>query len=96
MSSARSMWSGFLVFLICSVTALIMFFALGTVVDNVSDQFYISGFYDLSDNPEWEGSYGNTTAPMINIFYFALYLIPILGLAVFILSIFRRYWSTRR
>ena len=92
MSSARNMWAGFMVFLICSVVAVIMFFSLGLTVDNITDQFYISGVYEISD-PAWDDSYYDTTEPMINIFYFFLYLIPVLGLGIFIFSGFRKYWN---
>ena len=95
MSSVRNMWAGFMVFLICSVVAVIMFFSLGLTVDNITDQFYISGIYEISD-PAWEGSYYDTTEPMISIFYFFLYLIPVLGLGIFIFSAFRKYWNDRR
>ena len=95
MSSARSMWSGFLIFIICAVVGVVMFFGLGLVVDNITDTFYTSGFYRITD-PNWDSFYEGTTEPTISIFYMLLYLVPVLGLAVFIFSIFRRYWQDRQ
>lgn len=95
MSDARGMWQGFVVFVVCCIAGVVLAFVFGMATDTMQDGFFDAGIYEINDS-EWSGFYDGTTAPMINILYMTIYLVPLIGLVVLILSAFKRYWRGER
>lgn len=76
---------------VCYILAFVFGMATGTMQGG----FFAAGLYSVSDS-EWSGFYEGTVASMINILYMTIYLVPLVGLIIFVLSVFKRYWRERR
>jgi len=96
MSTIQSMWSAFIVMIVCGIIGVIAAFGFGLSLDEIHTGFLDAGIYDLNDT-QWGYEYGSTTEPMMNILYVYLYCIPLFGIAVFLLSVFKdrlkRIWG---
>ena len=92
MASARVMWKGFCVMLAACLAGVIMAFGFGLLTDTTISEFDSAGIFDIDPDSGWSGFYESTTAQGINLLYFVCYLPPILGIAYFILCVFRSYW----
>lgn len=96
MSSVASIWSAFIVMIVCGIVGVIGAFAFGFALDGIHTGFLDAGVYDLNDTA-WGNEYGSTTEPMMGILFIFLYCIPVFGIVVFLLTVFkdrlRRVWK---
>ena len=89
--SMRDVWGGFVVMIVCVTTGLIVAVAVGPVIDTIHASFLHAGIYTISD-PVWaDPSFAANTSILINLAYLVQYIIPLFGVGVFFLTIFRRY-----
>ncbi len=88
MSTVSSIWSAFIVMIICGVVGVIAAFAFGLSVDEIHMSFLDANMYNL-ENTDWDNGYSSTVEPMMGILYIFLYCIPLFGVAVFLLSVFK-------
>lgn len=86
MTSFASVWQGFVIMVVSIVIGVMMSFAGGIVVDSLIDGFTVAGVYDVP--AAWDSTGRINT--LVNIYYFTMYLIPIIGIAVFITTVFKR------
>lgn len=94
MSSVSSMFSGFVVMIVCCIIGLVCAFGIGLANDNILSGLDDAGVYE--DTPdEWQGVYDQTTAPTIDLMYFCIFLIPLSGLVIFGLTVFKDQWRRR-
>lgn len=87
----QSFYTGYVVLIICCITAFIMAFAGGMLIDRLYTNLDSLGYIQGSAIPaDWGIVQGNTMWWFINLFYFLCYMVPFLGLAVFFQSIAKR------
>lgn len=94
MSSVSSMWNGYLVGLVFIVVGIVCAFGIGIANDNILTGLTDAGVYE--DTPEeWQSSYDSTTAPAIDLMYFCIYLMPLFGVVIIGLTVFKDQWRRR-
>ena len=91
MASARVMFKGFIVMVVLIAAGIIMSFGFGMITDQTVSSFDGAGIYAI-DDPNWSGFYSGTTEQGINLLYLVCYLPPVIGIAYFLLCVFRSYW----
>jgi hypothetical protein len=68
------------------VIGILMSFAGGTVIDTMVDGFTAAGVYDVP--AAWDSTGRVNT--LINLYYFVMYLIPLIGIAIFFTTVLKR------
>mgnify|MGYP001159299576 FL=1 len=86
MTSFSAVWQGFIIMIVTIAVGVMMSFAGGTILDTLVDGFTIAGVYDVP--AEWDQS--GTINLAINLYYFLMYVIPLLGVAIFVVTLHQR------
>lgn len=86
MTSFAAVWQGFVIMIISIVIGVLMSFAGGTVIDSTVDGFTSAGVYDVPAG--WDTT--RQINILINIYYFIMYLIPTIGIAIFLTTVVKR------
>lgn len=86
MTSFSAVWQGFIIMIVTIVIGVMMSLAGGTILDGLVDGFTMAGVYDVP--AEWDQS--GTINLVINLYYFLMYVIPLLGVAIFLVTIHQR------
>ncbi|MFA7162173.1 MAG: hypothetical protein WC083_06350 [Candidatus Methanomethylophilaceae archaeon] len=86
MTQFMPVWEGFVIMIVTILIGVVMSFAGGTVLESMIDGYTVAGAYDVS--PEWD-TMGNINT-ICNLYFFLMYLIPVLGIAVFVTTILKR------
>ena len=80
MTSFNAVWQGFIIMIVTIAIGVMMSLAGGTILDTLVDGFTIAGVYDVP--AEWDQS--GTINLVINLYYFLMYAIPVMGVAIFL------------
>lgn len=86
MTSFSALWQGFIIMVVSIVIGVLMSVAGGVILDSLTDEFTLTGIYDVP--PEWD-SLGQINL-LTNIYYFIMYLIPLIGIVNFFITVFKR------
>ena len=86
MTNFVTVWEGFVIMVVCIIVGIIMSFAGGTILESMIDGYTTAGVYDVP--AEWNPMGGVNT--LVNIYFFLMYLIPVIGIACFIISVLKR------
>lgn len=86
MTSFSAVWQGFVIMVVTIVIGVMMSLAGGTILDALVDGFMLAGVYDVP--AEWDQS--GTINLAINLYYFLMYVIPVMGVAIFVVTIHQR------
>ncbi len=86
MTSFSALWQGFIIMVISIVIGVLMSFAGGVVIDTMIDGFTLAGVFDVP--AEWD-SLGRVNL-LVNIYFFIMYLIPLIGIGNFFITVFKR------
>ncbi len=86
MTSFSAVWQGFIIMIVTITIGVMMSFAGGTILDGLVDGFTMAGVYDVP--AEWDQS--GTINLVINLYYFLMYVIPVMGVAIFLVTIHQR------
>ena len=91
MSDTATFWRGLLVFFFCIMLSLLLFWSGGLVIDNLHEK--------AGDLPGSDSNFAKTAGGQvyffINCFYGLCYIIPILGLAIFLQSIVKKVGTSQ-
>ena len=79
-------WQGFVVMVICMLLGVIMSMTGGVIVDTLVTELDEQGFDDVPDAWDYEGNQNI----FVNLFYVVMYMIPLIGIIVFIMSVIAR------
>ncbi|MFA7162028.1 MAG: hypothetical protein WC083_05605 [Candidatus Methanomethylophilaceae archaeon] len=86
MTSFSSVWQGFIIMIATISIGVMMSLAGGTILDALIDGYAVAGVYNVP--PEWDQS--TNINLIVNIYYALMYLIPVIGVACFVVTIFQR------
>ena len=86
MASFWSVFNGFMIMVLSILIGLMLAFGGGIAIDYMHTTFTTAGLYDVPQL--WDTS--ATTATLINLYYFMVYAIPILGVGVFLFTVARK------
>lgn len=81
-----SVWQGFLIMICCIVIGLLMSFIGGLIIDKTIDTYQENGLWDVAT--EWDPS--RNISFLGNMYMFLMYLIPVMGILSFVVTIFWR------
>jgi hypothetical protein len=95
--SGGAFYTGWIILVLCCITGFIMSFTGGLILDSL---FTGLDSAKVIENPammtqEWSDVQHNTMYSYINMYYFLCYLTPLIGVAVFGISIVRRTVGSR-
>jgi len=79
-------WQGFVIMVICILIGLLLSMTGGVVVDTIVTELDEQGFDDVPDKWNYQGNQNS----MVNLFYVVVYIIPLLGIIIFIMSVIAR------
>jgi len=85
-TSFNAVWQGFIIMIVTIAIGIMMSLAGGTILDGLVDGFTMAGVYDVP--AEWDQS--GTINLVINLYYFLMYAIPVMGVAIFLVTIHQR------
>lgn len=94
MTSAQAFFQGFFIMVVFCVIGAALSFASGMAVDQMHDSFVNIGAFEYT-NPDWDTASGTMNA-LINLHYFWWWIFPLLGVAIFIITIVKSYLQDRQ
>lgn len=86
MTSFLSVWEGFVIMSVSIMIGVIMSFGGGLVLESMIDGYTMAGAYDVP--AEWDPAGGINM--LVNIYFFLMYLIPVIGIGCFVMTIMKR------
>jgi len=86
MTNFASVWQGFVIMIVTILIGFTMSFAGGVILDTIIDAFAMGGFYTVP--AIWDPK--SKINLLVNLYYFLMYLIPLIGISSFVVTILKR------